>query len=154
MGPAVEQLRDNEQPSAALRPRVLLVAGDDAAVVAFHRCISSRATEVELQRARNATEAREMLLLEHELGRTGERLLLLDLDLAEPEEGDALQLLRAEPALREVPIVGFTAEPLPAGEERVGADGLAACLHATGGSADVTADLLVGFVADFLRVQV
>lgn len=141
------------QPVAGLRPRVLLVEDGDADVVAFHRSLSNRAPEVEFQRARNGTEAVEMLRLQHELGRAGEPLVLFDLDLSEPKEDGVLEAMRGDATLRALPVVGYTAEPAPAGSDLASRLDLDGCLHTAGG-ADESADTLVGFLVSYLQLQV
>lgn len=88
--------------------RVLLIEDDDLDVIAFHRVLAQRELRVELQRARNAIEAFEMLRLQAEEGRAGSMLIVLDLNMPAMNGLEFLAQLRADPQLRNSVVITYT----------------------------------------------
>ncbi|MFN3244955.1 MAG: response regulator [Planctomycetota bacterium] len=95
------------------RSRVLLVEDDDLDVIAFHRVMASLGLDIELQRARNAIEAFEMLRLQLEEGRSESMLIVLDLNMPSMNGIEFLAQLRADPALRSSVVFAFTTSDSP-----------------------------------------
>ncbi|MFK7739201.1 MAG: response regulator [Planctomycetota bacterium] len=88
--------------------RILLIEDDDLDVIAFHKAIAQRELPIELQRARNAIEAREMLHLQLEDGREESILIVLDLNMPALNGIEFLRELRADPQLRSSVVFAYT----------------------------------------------
>ncbi|MFT4513006.1 MAG: hypothetical protein ACI89X_000586 [Planctomycetota bacterium] len=134
--------------------RVLLIEDRDADVVAFHRFVHDRRLPIELQRARNPAEAVAMLLLQLECGRTGELLILLNLDLPREAAVKFLVDLRRNEVLAEAIVVGYTSALPPFGEDVASLHGLVSCLHPTAEGEQSATAMLGQFVESFLHLRV
>ena len=97
---------------------ILLVEDDDLDVIAFHRAVVDRGLDVELQRARNAVEAIEMLRLGIDGGRRDSMLIVLDLNMPVKNGLEFLAELRADPALENSVVFVFTSSDSPADMRR------------------------------------
>lgn len=95
------------------RSRVLLVEDDDLDVIAFHRVIASLGISIELQRARNAAEAFEMLRLQVEEQRSESMLIVLDLNMPSMNGIEFLAELRQDPELSSSVVFAFTTSDDP-----------------------------------------
>lgn len=95
------------------RSRVLLVEDDDLDVIAFHRVIASLGMSIELQRARNAAEAFEMLRLQVEEQRSESMLIVLDLNMPSMNGIEFLAELRQDPELSSSVVFAFTTSDDP-----------------------------------------
>ena len=92
---------------------MLLIEDDDLDVIAFHRVTESLGLSIELQRARNAVEAFEMLRLQLEEGRPESMLIVLDLNMPTMNGVEFLTRLREDPALRSSVVFAFTTSDSP-----------------------------------------
>lgn len=97
----------------ARRFRVLLIEDDDLDVIALHRVIANRDLQIELQRARNAIEALEMLRLQHEEGREESMLIVLDLNMPAMNGIEFLSRLRADAQLCNSVVIAYTTSASP-----------------------------------------
>ncbi|HEB54469.1 MAG TPA: response regulator [bacterium] len=102
----------DEAPAAnavETRFRILLIEDDDLDTTDFLREISCRELPIEMQRARNAVEAMQMLRLQDESGRCLARtVIVLDLNMPEMNGLDFLAELRADPRFGNAVVFAFT----------------------------------------------
>lgn len=96
------------------KSRVLLVEDDDLDVIAMHRVLATRDLPIELQRARNALEAFEVLRLQQDEGREESMLIVLDLNMPAMKGLEFLAELRADPQLKSSVVVTYTTSDSPA----------------------------------------
>ena len=92
---------------------MLLVEDDDFEIISFHRCIGRRNLPIELQRARNAVEAFEMLRMQQAEGRSENMLIVLDLNMPSMTGIEFLTELRADSELRNSVVIAFTSSSDP-----------------------------------------
>ena len=98
------------QPALA---RVLLIEDDDLDVISFYRSLEARGLKIELQRARDAIEAFDMLRLQRSEGRDDNMLVVLDLNMPCMNGIEFLQQLRADAELGSAIVIVFTTSSNP-----------------------------------------
>lgn len=138
--------RDGAQLASS---RVLLVEDDDFEIISFHRCIGKRELPIELQRARNAPEAFEMLRLQQAEGRRENMLIVLDLNMPSVSGLEFLTELRADPELRNSVVIAFTSSSDPVDIRRAYEHNVAA--YITKEVAEDSTSKLVDFIECYLR---
>ncbi|MCA8975903.1 MAG: response regulator [Planctomycetes bacterium] len=92
---------------------MLLIEDDDVDFIALHRLIDGRGFQVELQRARNASEALEVLRLQQEDGRDGRQVIVLDLNMPGAGGIEFLAQVRADSALSGLVVFAYTSSESP-----------------------------------------
>ena len=93
--------------------RILLIEDDDLDVMAFHRALGARGLKVELQRARNAVEAFEILKLQDQVGRDDNMLIVLDLNMPCMNGIEFLGRSRADPETTHCVVIAYTTSAAP-----------------------------------------
>ncbi len=88
--------------------RILLIEDDDLDVISFYRALEARGLKIELQRARNAIEAFDMLRLQRMEGRDDNMLVVLDLNMPCMNGIQFLHALRADAELSSAIVIAFT----------------------------------------------